>query len=69
MTGRDRDKGPLEEVGDGVGENDVCPSIKIGLERGDSVMVAPGKNTLLWVLEGESSLDRPVEVEGVRERG
>ena len=68
MTGRDRGKGPLE-VGDGVEENDLCPSNEVGVETGDSVMVAPGRNTFLESLEGELSLLRSDEVDGVRERG
>jgi hypothetical protein len=56
-------------VGDGIGEKDLCPSSKVGLDMGDSVMVSPARNTLLETLEGESSLDCSVEVDGVRERG
>jgi hypothetical protein len=53
-------------VGDGVGEKDLCPSNRIGLERGDSVMVAPA-STPIGALEGELSIDSSVEVDGVRE--
>lgn len=56
-------------MGDEIGENDLCPSSKVGLDTGDSVMVSPAKITLLEILEGESSLDCSVEVDGVRERG
>lgn len=56
-------------VGEGAGENDLCPSNEIGLEVGDSVMAAPGRNTFVESLEGVLSLVRSVEVVGVRERG
>jgi hypothetical protein len=55
--------------GEGAGENDLCPSHRTGLEVGDSVMPASGRNTFLESLEGVLSLARSVEVDGVRERG
>jgi len=69
MTGRDRGIGSLEEVGDWVGENDLCPSSEIGLDVGDSVMAAPGRNMFLESLEGELFIVRSAEADGVRERG
>jgi hypothetical protein len=69
FRGRDRAKVLLEVEDDEVGEKDLWPFNRVGLETGDSVMTAPNRNPLLESLEGELSLVGFVEADDVRERG
>lgn len=57
----------LEFEVDAIGENDRCPSNRVGLETGDSVMTAPVKDTLLGPLDGGLSPVGCVD-DDVRER-
>jgi hypothetical protein len=63
FTGRDRAKALLGAEGDESGDDDLCPSDRVGLETGDSVMTAPDRDTLLESLEGIGF----VEADDVRE--
>lgn len=58
-------KAPLE--GNEVEENGFCPYKRVGLETGDSVKIAPARNTPLESLEGELSPVSCDEVDGIRE--
>jgi len=69
FTGRDRVKELLGVEDDKVGDHDLCPSDRVGLETGDSVRTAPDRDTLLESLEGGLSLVGFVELDDVRERG
>ena len=68
FTGRDRAKALLGVGDEEVGDEDLCPPDRVGLETGDSVMTAPDRDTLLESLEG-GSLVGFVELDDVRERG
>jgi hypothetical protein len=69
FTGRDRVKELLEVEDDEVGEDSLCPSNRVGLETGDSVITPPNRGGLFESFEGGMSQVSFVEADDVREWG